>query len=198
MIADEVMSGFGRTGKLFAVENWGVIPDIMTVAKGITSCYIPFGAVAIQEEIYQELKSRQTPFSHGFTYSGHAVGAAAAIRDMEIIVGEKLADNAARMGQYALGRLQEEFLPLPAVGDVMGLGLMIGMEYVEDKKTRAVSKKVLEISQKIQDRALQDGLLLRVSGSRITLSPPLIINKEQMDKILTILKPIVAEIPQMT
>jgi putrescine aminotransferase len=77
LIADEVMSGFGRTGKLFAVENWGVIPDIMTMAKGITSGYIPFGAVAIGEEIYQELKSRQTPFSHGFTYSGHAVGAAA-------------------------------------------------------------------------------------------------------------------------
>jgi adenosylmethionine-8-amino-7-oxononanoate aminotransferase len=74
---------------------------------------------------------------------------------------------------------------------------MIGMEYVEDKKTRAASKKVQEISQKIQDRALQDGLFLRVSGSRITLSPPLIINQEQMDKILTILKPIVAEIPQM-
>jgi adenosylmethionine-8-amino-7-oxononanoate aminotransferase len=197
LIADEVMSGFGRTGKLFAVENWGVIPDIMTMAKGITSGYIPFGAVAIGEEIYQELKNRQTPFFHGFTYSGHAVGAAAAIRDMEIIVDEKLADNAARMGQYALGRLREEFLPLPAVGDVNGLGLMIGIEYVEDKKTRAVSQKVLEISQKIQDRALQDGLFLRVSGSRITLSPPLIINQEQVDKILAILKPIVAEIPQM-
>jgi adenosylmethionine-8-amino-7-oxononanoate aminotransferase len=197
LIADEVMSGFGRTGKLFAVENWGVIPDIMTMAKGITSGYIPFGAVAIREEIYQELKSRQTPFLHGFTYSGHPVGAAAAVRDMEIIVDEKLADNAAQMGQYALGRLQEEFLPLPAVGDVNGLGLMIGIEYVEDKKTRAVSKKVLEISQKIQDRALKDGLFLRVFGSRITLSPPLIINKEQVDKILAILKPIVAEIPKM-
>jgi putrescine aminotransferase len=80
---------------------------------------------------------------------------------------------------------------------VNGLGLMIGIEYVEDKKTRAVSKKVLEVSQKIQDRALEDGLFLRVSGSRITLSPPLIINREQMDKILAILKPIVAEIPEM-
>ena len=197
LIADEVMSGFGRTGKLFAVENWDVIPDIMTMAKGITSGYIPFGAVAIREEIYQELQSRQTPFFHGFTYSGHAVAAAAAIKDMEIIVGEKLADNAAQMGQYALRRLQEEFLPLPSVGDVNGLGLMIGIEYVEDKKTKAIPKKVWEISQKIQDRALKDGLFLRVFGSRITLSPPLIVNQKQMDKILAILKPIVAEIPEM-
>ncbi len=197
LIADEVMSGFGRTGKLFGVENWEVIPDIMTMAKGITSGYIPFGAVAIREEIYQELKNRQTPFFHGFTYSGHPVGSAAAIKDMEIIVKEKLADNAARMGQYALHRLQEEFLPLPWVGAVNGLGLMIGIEYVEDKKTKAISKKVLAISQKIQDRALQEGLFLRVFGNRVTLSPPLIINKEQMDKILDILKPILTDLPNL-
>jgi len=154
LIADEVMSGFGRTGKLFAVENWGVIPDIMTMAKGITSGYIPFGAVAIADEIYREMQSRKTPFFHGFTYSGHPVGAAAAIKDMEIIVDEKLADNAARMGQYALGRLKEEFLPLPGVGTVNGLGLMIGIEYVEDRETKSIPKNVLEISGKIQERAL--------------------------------------------
>jgi adenosylmethionine-8-amino-7-oxononanoate aminotransferase len=191
------MSGFGRTGKLFAVQNWGVIPDIMTMAKGITSGYIPFGAVAIGEEIYQELKNRETPFFHGFTYSGHAVGSAAAIKDMEIIVGENLADNAARMGQYALHRLQEEFLPLPFVGSVNGLGLMMGIEYVEDEKTKAMSKKTTAISQKIQDRALQEGLFLRAFGNRVTLSPPLIINKEQMDKILNILKPILTDLPKM-
>lgn len=197
LIADEVMSGFGRTGKLFAVEHWDVVPDIMTMAKGITSGYIPFGAVGISEEIYEELQSRGTPFLHGFTYSGHPVASAAAIKDMEIIVGEKLADNAARMGQYALDRLREEFLPLPSVGDINGLGLMIGIEYVEDKKTKAVHQKVWDLSQKIQDRALKEGLFLRVYGSRVTLSPPLIITKEQMDKILAILKPIVAEIPEM-
>jgi adenosylmethionine-8-amino-7-oxononanoate aminotransferase len=197
LIADEVMSGFGRTGKLFAVENWGVIPDIMTMAKGITSGYIPFGAVAIADEIYREMQSRKTPFFHGFTYSGHPVGAAAAIKDMEIIVEEKLADNAARMGQYALGRLKEEFLPLPGVGTVNGLGLMIGIEYVENKETKSIPKNVLEISGKIQERALQEGLFLRVYGNRVTLSPPLIINKDQVDKILTILKPILADLPKM-
>jgi adenosylmethionine-8-amino-7-oxononanoate aminotransferase len=197
LIGDEVMTGFGRTGKLFALENWGVIPDIMTMAKGITSGYIPFGAVAIQDEIARELQNRQTPFLHGFTYSGHAVGAAAAIKDMEIIVGEKLSENSARMGQYALQRLQEEFLPLPLVGSINGLGLMIGIEYVEDKKTKAISKNTVAISEKIQNRALQEGLFLRVFGNRVTLSPPLIINKEQMDKILDILKPILTDLPKM-
>jgi 4-aminobutyrate aminotransferase-like enzyme len=140
--------------------------------------------------------SKQRPTVKVLTQE-EAVAAAAAIKDMEIIVGEKLADNAAQMGQYALRRLQEEFLPFPSVGDVNGLGLMIGIEYVEDKKTKAIPKKVWEISQKIQDRALKDGLFLRVFGSRITLSPPLIVNQKQMDKILAILKPIVAEIPEM-
>lgn len=197
LIADEVMSGFGRTGKMFAVENWGITPDIMTMAKGITSGYIPFGAVAIREEIYQELRSRETPFFHGFTYSGHPVGAAAAIKDMELIIGEKMADNAARMGQYALERLREEFLPLPCVGSVNGLGLMIGMEYVEDKKTKSIPGNMVEVSRKIQQRALQAGIFMRVFGNRITISPPLIIQKREMDKILSVLKPIVADLPKM-
>ncbi len=197
LIADEVMSGFGRTGRLFAVENWDVVPDIMTMAKGITSGYIPFGAVAVRDEIYDELKRRETPFFHGFTYSGHAVGAAAAVKDMEIIVGEKLADNAARIGKYALKRLEEEFLPMPHIGSVNGLGLMIGIEYVQDKKTKAISPKTLAISQEIQDRALKAGLFMRVFGNRVTLSPPLIIRKDEMDRILQILKPILADLPNM-
>jgi len=86
---------------------------------------------------------------------------------------------------------------LPWVGSVNGLGLMIGIEYVEDKKTKAIPKNAIALSQKIQDRALQAGLFLRVSGNRATLSPPLIINKEQMDKILNILKPILADLPHM-
>lgn len=196
LIADEVMAGFGRTGKIFAVENWGVVPDIMTMAKGITSGYIPFGAVAVSDEIYRELAGRGAPFLHGFTYSGHPVGAAAAIKDMEIIAGEKLSENAACVGEYALKRLRQEFLPLPAVGEVNGLGLMIGIEYVEDKKSKAIHKNVVEISKAIQERALQNGLFLRVFGNRVTLSPPLIIRQGEMDRILDILKPIIADIPK--
>ena len=197
LIADEVMSGFGRTGKLFAVGHWDVVPDIMAMAKGITSGYIPFGAVALRDGVYDELQSRGTPFLHGFTYSGHPVASAAAVKDMEIIVEEKLPENAARMGRYILNRLKAEFLPLPSVGDVNGLGLMIGIEYVEDKKTRAIHPRVLELSQEIQDRALKDGLFLRVYGSRVTLSPPLIITQEEADRILRILKPILTDLPKM-
>ncbi len=197
LIADEVMSGFGRTGKMFGVENWGITPDIMTMAKGITSGYIPFGAVALRDEVYQELRSRETPFFHGFTYSGHPVGAAAAIKDMEVIVRERMADNAARMGQYALERLREEFLPLPCVGSVNGLGLMIGMEYVQDKKTKSIPPNMVEVARKIQERALQSGVFMRVFGNRITISPPLIITKGEMDQVLSVLKPIVADLPRM-
>jgi adenosylmethionine-8-amino-7-oxononanoate aminotransferase len=101
------------------------------------------------------------------------------------------------MGQYALKRLQDEFLPLPHIGSVNGLGLMIGIEYVQDKKTKAISPKTLAVSQEIQDRALQAGLFMRVFGNRVTISPPLIIKKEEMDRILSILKPILADLPKM-
>jgi putrescine---pyruvate transaminase len=196
LIADEVMSGFGRTGKMFAVEHWGVIPDILTVAKGITSGYIPFGAMAIQDEIFSELKGRDTLFTHGLTYCGHPVGAAAALKDIEIILRENLPENAARVGRHALARLREEFLPLPAVGDVDGLGLMIAIEYVEAKETKAISPRAADITQRIIDTALQRGIFLRVSGNRVTLAPPLIIQEGQMDRILDTLLPIMADIPR--
>ena len=197
LIADEVMTGFGRTGKMFAVEHWGVIPDILTLAKGITSGYIPFGATAIHEDIYEELKQRDTPFTHGLTYCGHPVGAAAAIAGMGIILRENLAKNADLMGRYAMTRLKEEFRPLPSVGDVSGLGLMIGIEYVAEKKTRTIPTRATEITQKITEKALQNGIFLRVSGNRVTLAPPLIIDQGQMDRILDVLLPIMAEIPRL-
>jgi putrescine---pyruvate transaminase len=195
LIDDEVMSGFGRTGKMFAVEHWGVIPDILTLAKGITSGYIPFGVTAIQDHIFEELRGRDGIFTHGLTYCGHPVGAAAALADIGIILRENLAENAARVGRHALNRLRDEFLSLPAVGDVSGLGLMIGIEYVVDKKTKAIPPGTVEITRKITDRALQKGIFLRVSGNRVTLAPPLIIREDQMDQILSVLKPILADIP---
>ena len=114
LIADEVMTGFGRTGKMFAMENWGVEPDIMAMAKGITSAYVPFGAVAFSGEIWETLKGRTLT---SYTYSGHPVCAAAAIKTMEIYVRDKVVENAAKVGKYALGRLTQDFVPLPCVGD---------------------------------------------------------------------------------
>jgi adenosylmethionine-8-amino-7-oxononanoate aminotransferase len=197
LIVDEVMTGFGRTGKMFAVEHWGLIPDMMTMAKGITSAYMPFGAVAFNDEMWQALKGRNFI---SYTYAGHPVCAAAAVKTMEIYHRDKVVENAAKVGEYARARLQREFVPLPCVGEIGGLGLMLGIEIVADKAQRAVFPRELNVIQKIQDRALEKGLFVRTSdigstpGERIAFAPPLTITTQEVDKALDILYPIVADL----
>ncbi|GAH20634.1 unnamed protein product, partial [marine sediment metagenome] len=195
LIADEVMTGFGRTGKMFALEHWGIKPDIMIMAKGITSAYIPFGAVAFSGEIWETLKGRNLV---SYTYAGHPVCAAAAIKAMEIYQRDKVVENAARVGKYALERLKRDFEPLPCVGGANGLGLMLGIEIVADKATKRPFDRKLNIMQRIQDSALEKGIFLRMAdisstpSDRIVFAPPLVITGEEVDKALDILFPIVA------
>ena len=197
LIADEVMTGFGRTGKMFAMENWAVKPDIIAMAKGITSAYIPFGAVAFNDEIWETLKGRNLTT---YTYSGHPVCAAAAIKTMEIYTRDKVIENAALVGKHALERLKRDFEPLPCVGEVGGLGLMLGIEIVADKATKRPFDRKLNIMQQIQDRALERGIYVRVcsissaAGDRIAFAPPLTVTTEEVDKALDILYPILASL----
>jgi putrescine aminotransferase len=197
LIADEVMTGFGRTGKAFAVEHWRVKPDMMTLAKGITSSYIPFGAVAMNEVVWDGLKGS---FLAGPTFSAHPVAAAVSSKVMEIYVRDKIFENAANMAKYAMERLRSQFLSLPHVGEISGLGLMIGIEIVEDKATRKGYTNTFDVMHSIQDEALEKGLFVRVSdetwssANRISVCPPLTVTKEEIDKILDILYPIVANV----
>jgi len=197
LIADEVMTGFGRTGKMFAMEHWGVKPDLMTVAKGITSAYIPFGAVAFSDQIWETIKGRNFI---SYTYAGHPVCAAAAVKTMEIYTRDRVVENAAKVGEYALERLRRDFAPLPCVGAVGGLGLMLGIEIVADKATKRTFDRKLKIMQQLQDRALEAGIYLRMSdigstpGDRIAFAPPLVITIQEVDKALDILYPIVADL----
>jgi len=197
LIADEVLTGFCRTGKMFAIEHWGIKPDMMTLGKGISSAYFPMGAVVYNEKVYEGLEG--TALS-GFTYSGHPVGCALATKAMEIYVRDKIADNVANVGKHLLDRLNAEFRPLPCVGDVSGLGLMGGMEIVADKATKRWFDPALQVVEGITSRALEKGLFLRgvtISrniSDRVVWSPPLIITKEEVDRGLDILKPIIAEL----
>jgi len=187
LIADEVMTGFGRTGKMFATEHWGVIPDIVAMAKGLTSAYLPFGAVAVHDSVYEGLKGSQV---FGFTYSGHPVSSVAAIKAMEIYVRDKLVENSAAMGKYAIERLNAELADAPCVGEISGIGLMIGIEIVADKASKAPS---MIASMGIGNKCKEQGLRVR-AGGRIAFTPPLIITKEEMDKSLDILIPAVADV----
>ncbi len=197
LVTDEVMTGFGRTGKMFAAEHWDLTPDITVMAKGITSAYMPFGAVAFSGSIWEAIKGRNF-VSH--TYAGHPVCAAAAVKAMEIYQRDGIAENAAAVGKYALERLQTEFEPLPCVGGANGLGLMLGIEIVADKSTRKTFDPNLGTMQGIQDRALEQGLFVRVAGiggtpsDRLAFAPPLTITPQEVDQALDILYPIIAEL----
>ena len=197
LIADEVMTGFGRAGKAFGVDNWGVKPDIMTLAKGITSTYVPFGAVAMNDMVWDGFKN--SVFA-GATFSANPVAAAVSNKVMEIYVRDKIFENAANMGKYAMERIKSQFLPLPCVGEVSGLGIMIGIEIVEDKATRKGFDPASGLMHDIQVKALEKGLFVRVSdeswssANRISFCPPLIVTKEEVDKILDILYEIVSSL----
>jgi len=186
LIADEVMTGFGRTGKMFAVEHWDVTPDLMTMAKGITSGHLPFAAVAVSDKIHEGLKG--VNFPHGFTYSGHPSCCTAAVKNMEILVKENLAENAAKVGNHILDRLKTEFIDLPYVGDVSGLGLMIGIELVKDKARKTTFPDERHVGEEVIARAQEKGLLIRKWGGRLGIGPPLIVTLQEADRALDILK----------
>jgi adenosylmethionine-8-amino-7-oxononanoate aminotransferase len=195
LIVDEVMTGFGRTGKMFAVEHWDIVPDMMTMAKGITGSYLPLGAVAIHQKVHHGLKGG---LFGSYTNSGHPVCAAAAVKAMEIYIRDRVVENAAEMGRYAMDRLRREFEPLPCVGDIGGLGLMIGIEIVSDKESRKPMDP--EVVLQAQKEAFHAGLFIRAQttriapGNRFFFSPPLIINRQQIDRTLDILFPIVSNL----
>jgi adenosylmethionine-8-amino-7-oxononanoate aminotransferase len=193
LIADEVITGFGRTGKWFALRHWGVEPDLLTFAKGVTSAYLPLGGVIISQTIHQALQEAPPDqrFMHASTYSGHPVCCAVGLRNIAILEEERLVDRAAQMGQHFLRRL-EELRELPVVGDVRGLGLMCAIELVEDKASK---KPALGLGPQVVTQALRRGLIVRVRpggvdpaiGDTICLAPPLMTPQASLDRIALVL-----------
>ncbi|MEE9399099.1 MAG: aminotransferase class III-fold pyridoxal phosphate-dependent enzyme [Dehalococcoidales bacterium] len=193
LIADEVLSGFTRTGKMFAVENWDIHPDIMTIAKGITSAYLPFGAAAISNEVYEALKGKI--FTHGFTYSGHAIPAAAACAALDIYVKDKIAENAAKVGNHIKQRLDAEFSPLPCVGNIGGMGINYAVELIKDKRTRTAINP--DTKTELIGKLLENGIYTRCLGrlgNRLHIGPPCTTTIEEADKALDIIQPLVAQL----
>jgi len=189
-IADEVMTGFGRTGKMFAVEHWNVVPDIMTLSKAITSGYLPLGVVAVSDEVFNTLKGQY--LAPGSSESGNPICCAVASKVLDIYKEEHIVEHAAEIGKYARARLEKEFLPLPHIGSLSGLGLMLGLDIVVDKKTKAIPAP--EVTNLIQRRGLEHGLYLRVMGNRLCFGPPLVISREDVDEALDRLYPVLAEL----
>ena len=181
LIFDEVITGFGRVGAPFAAQRFGVTPDIMTTAKGITNGTVPMGAVFARRSIHDAFMQgppEAIEFFHGYTYSGHPVACAAALATIALLE-ESLVENAARMGQHLRDRLRDWPERFPNVGQVRGLGLMIGIEMVRDRTTR---ERAPEIRDRVVNRAFERGLLVLGAGENsIRLCPPLVIARDHCD-----------------
>ncbi len=193
-IADEVITGFGRTGRWFALHHWGVKPDLVSFAKGVTSAYLPLGGVMMSREIHETILEAPAAerFMHAATYSAHPTCCAVALRNLDILERENLIERAVAMGQRLLHGLQS-LRELPVVGDVRGLGLMCGVELVEDKATKAPA---LGLGARVLSEAKKRGLVTRIRvgqggdypiGDTILLAPPLVVTEEQVDRIVAIL-----------
>jgi taurine--2-oxoglutarate transaminase len=183
LIADEVITGFGRTGAWFAVEHEGVVPDMLVLAKGLTSGYVPMGAVVVREPIAQHFEGRMLPL--GSTYAGHPLACAAALACLEEYEENGLIPHAQRMGELLMDRLRELAARHPCVGDVRGKGLLACLELVRDRraKTPLVPPNTdSPLPLQIRRRAWDEGLHLLARGSLLLLSPPLIITAEHIEE----------------
>lgn len=192
LIADEIMTGFGRTGKMFGMEHFNVNPDIMTVGKGLTSGYAPLSACIASQEIAGTIANGSGSFIHGTTYTGNPVSCAAGFAAVSYLIQNKLHENAEKVGAYIMQQLNS--LNHHLIGDIRGKGLLLGVEFVKDKTTKekgAIAKKVLE-------KCADNGLLLYEAGRAagydcLLIAPPLITTMQQADDILNIFTDVVSK-----
>jgi putrescine aminotransferase len=182
LISDEVITGFGRTGEWFALGRWGVQPDIMSFAKGITSGYLPLGGIQISDEIRDVIMTAEYAqrWTHAYTYSGHPTCCAVGLKNLEILERERLAERAKQRGRRLLAGLQS-LREFPKVGDVRGLGLMCAVELVADKESKAPAN----LGGKVRQACLERGLFTRNIGDNLAFAPPLIISEDEVDQIVT-------------
>jgi adenosylmethionine-8-amino-7-oxononanoate aminotransferase len=186
LIIDEVICGFGRTGRWFGIDHYGVQPDIVTMAKGISSGYVPLGAIGCTEQVIEAVDS----FEHIHTYSNHPVACAAGLKNIAILKNENLIERAAEMGQVFLEALK----PLeaqPIVAEVRGTGLWLGLDFTVDKQTKGLFP--MNRLEKLVERAKSKGLIIKLMGQALELAPPLVIEKDEIEEGTKILTECIAE-----
>ncbi|MBS1884989.1 MAG: aspartate aminotransferase family protein [Actinobacteria bacterium] len=180
LIFDEVVTAYGRTGTWFGAQQFGVAPDLISTAKGITSGYLPLGAVLVSEQV-RDVVLRDPGFVAGFTYTGHPTCCAVALRNLELLEEEDLLENAATIGAYLLERF-EELRDLPCVGDVRGKGLMLGIELVKDRETK---EPAVELAEELGERFTDEAhVIIRNVEQNLIFSPPLVFTREDCDEVV--------------
>ncbi|MBK3918966.1 aminotransferase class III-fold pyridoxal phosphate-dependent enzyme [Pseudomonas stutzeri] len=182
LVADEVICGFGRTGEWFGSDYYGLTPDLMPIAKGLTSGYIPMGGVIVRDEVVQTL-NEGGEFYHGFTYSGHPVAAAVALENIRILREEKIVERVkTKTAPYLQSRWQE-LVEHPLVGEARGVGLLGALELVKNKKTRERFVDA-DVGMRCREHCFRNGLVMRAVGDTMIISPPLVISEDQIDELI--------------
>jgi L-2,4-diaminobutyrate transaminase len=199
LIADEVICGFGRTGALFGSTLYGIEPDLITVAKGLTAAYAPLSASIVGERMYavmEEGSDRIGAFSHGYTYSGHPIGVAAANAVLDIVEREGIVDMARTTGEHLQKRLHEVFADSPIVGEVRGVGMMAGVEFVADRAKKTRFDPALKVGTRISQAARERGLIARAMphGDILGFAPPLVMTKQEVDEMVGIAADAVSQV----
>ncbi len=202
-IVDEVFSGNGRTGKFFAIEHWGVVPDIIATAKGIAGGYIPLGATVVHEKIHDAISGGSGKFNHGVTFGGHPVACAAGLAVLIYMEKHALVERAGEMGAYFMDKLSS-LSGYNIVGQIRGKGLLMGIEFVADRATKEPFDVSFEVAKKIVMSAFKKGLLVQpgngcvdgVRGDHILICPPFITTKAEVDRIVEILGEVFNEVQQ--
>jgi adenosylmethionine-8-amino-7-oxononanoate aminotransferase len=194
VILDEVMTGFGRTGKNFAYEHFNINPDILAIGKGLSGGYYAIAGAMINAKIADGIADNSGNFGPGHTYAGNPLGCAVSLKNIEYMERHRLVENCARMGDYAFKKL-EELRYHPTLGDIRGRGLQIGIEFVKNKKMKQTLDPNLNFNQRLHDVAMDLGLVVQASygcnrghsGDMIQLGPPFIITENQIDDVVDIL-----------
>jgi putrescine aminotransferase len=188
LMSDEVITGFGRTGKWFGLEHWDIQPDIISFAKGITSGYLPLGGIGLSDRVYKVMAEvpPERRWMHAFTYSGHPTCCAVALATLDIIEREGLVEAAASKGKKLLDGLKQ-LSSMESVGDVRGLGLMCGVEFVEDKATKRPFASARKMGARIQQECYRRGLASRIKDDIYLLAPPFVVTDAEIDRMINIL-----------
>jgi len=188
LVSDEVICGFGRTGRWFGCETMGTRPDLMTFAKGVTSGYVPLGGVMVGERVARVLIDKGGEFNHGYTYSGHPVACAVALANIRLIRREGLVDRVREdTGPY----LAEQYAALkdhPLVGDAETCGLMGAILLVQDKERGTPFAAELEVGMVCRGHCFANGLIMRAVGDRMIVAPPLVITRAQIDEMMALIR----------
>jgi adenosylmethionine-8-amino-7-oxononanoate aminotransferase len=189
-IADEIVTGFGRTGRNFGYQHWDAQPDILVIAKGLSGGYAPLSGMVVSERVVRPFETQKGRFTHGLTYQNHPIACTAALAVLDIIEREGLVQNAATQGMYLEARLRELTARLPMVGELRGKGLLWGMELVRDRATKAPFEKALGVGRRVHERGLRNGLVIYQSGGsayasdEVFISPSLIVTPTDIDEIV--------------